>query len=339
MTIPPEDDFAAACRRIVADIGLGEEGSVTRVRLLTGGVSSDIAAVTVAGRTVCVKRALPRLKVAADWRAPVERNRAEYRWLAFAARAVPGCAPRPLGRSDRENGFAMAYLPPDAAANWKTQMLGGGSALPVAAAVGDTLGRLHALSAAPGFDACGFDNLGDFTDLRLDPYLREIGRVHRDLADAMAALCTAFATARPVLVHGDVSPKNILIAATGPVLLDAECATMGDGAFDVAFCLNHLLLKAVHQPALAADRLSGARDLWTAYRKHLHTEAPDAFEARVAAYLPALLLARVDGKSPVEYLDQVSRDAVRQTARALIARCPRDLETIVRTVAAAAGRS
>jgi len=326
------DDFEAACRRIIEDACLGSADGVMEIWPLTGGVSSDIAAVRIGTGTYCVKRALHKLKVAADWRAPIGRNAAEYHWLAFAGQAVPGSAPRTLGRSEQAHGFVMEFLPPEKAINWKTQLLGGGSALGTCDQVGKTLARLHAASTMPDFDAAPFDNLNDFDALRLDPYLRQIGRVHANFASAMEAMCVSFAEAPPVLVHGDISPKNILVAANGPVLVDAECATMGDGAFDVAFCLNHLLLKAVHQPELAQDRLEAARRLWSAYQPLITWEPAGALERRIAQLLPALLLARVDGKSPVEYLNEDNQHRVRAIAMPMIERPPDRLEQIIAAV-------
>ncbi len=118
------------------------------------------------------------------------------------------------------------------------------------------------------------------------------------------------------MVHGDVSPKNILLGPDGPVLLDAECAWFGDPAFDLAFCLNHLLLKSVRLPSHAAELLSAAHVPWSkAHPRHIDWESPETFEQRVAALLPALALARVDGTSPVEYLDAAQRQHVRTLAR------------------------
>ena len=94
---------------------------------------------------------------------------------------------------------------------------------------------------------------------------------------------------------------------------------MGDPCFDVAFCLNHLVLKAVHRPRHAPLLRASLAALWTAYAPQVSWEAPAALEARVAALLPALMLARVDGKSPVEYLDPAARQRVRDLAIPAIA--------------------
>jgi len=122
------------------------------------------------------------------------------------------------------------------------------------------------------------------------------------------------------LVHGDVSPKNILVGAEGPVLIDAECAWWGDPAFDIAFCLNHLLLKCLWTPRAASAFLESFEALSRAYLAGVDWETTAALEQRAAALLPGLFLARVDGKSPVEYLDdEADREKVRRVARALIA--------------------
>ena len=120
-------------------------------------------------------------------------------------------------------------------------------------------------------------------------------------------------------MHGDVSPKNILRGPDGPVFLDAECAWWGDPAFDVAFCLNHLLLKCLWTPSATSGFLACFDALAAAYLAGVAWEAPHALEARAARLLPGLFLARVDGKSPVEYITtEHDRNRVRRTARALL---------------------
>ncbi|MCH7958352.1 MAG: phosphotransferase, partial [Proteobacteria bacterium] len=156
--------------------------------------------------------------------------------------------------------------------------------------------------------------------IRLEPYLLAAGRAHPDRAEALGALAETTAGTRRALVHGDVSPKNILVGPEGPVFLDAECAWYGDPAFDLAFCLNHLLLKCLWTPRAARGFLACFDALAGAYRAGVDWEDREELEARTARLLPGLLLARVDGKSPVEYLTRRSDvDRVRRVARALLA--------------------
>lgn len=299
---------------------------------LTGGVSSDIWRVDLGdGRTLCVKRALAKLKVAADWQAPVSRNAHEWAWIRFAAGVLPDAVPQPLAQDEAAGLFAMSFLDPADHPVWKQQLLDGQVSVATAAAVGRTVGLLHQASARRGELARSFDTGASFHALRLEPYLQTTARRHPALAGRIEALVERTATTRLALVHGDVSPKNILVGPRGPVLLDAECAWYGDPAFDIAFCLNHLLLKRLPRPE-QRRALAAAFDAWVqAYFEAVRFEARAALEARAAALLPALFLARVDGKSPVEYLtDARDREAVRAAAVPLIERPVERLDDIAR---------
>ena len=131
------------------------------------------------------------------------------------------------------------------------------------------------------------------------------------------------------LVHGDVSPKNILLGSQGPVLLDAECATWSDPAFDLAFCLNHFLLKCLWTPSTRADFLDCFGVFAASYLAGVDWENPQALEARAARLLPGLFLARVDGKSPVEYItDDAQRKHVRRVASRFLLKPSSQLQDI-----------
>ena len=303
--MPPE--IIALLRRA----GLCGPAETPHAEALAGGVSSDIWRVDLAAGPVCVKRALPRLRVAQLWEAPVERNRYEYEWFRIAGAAAPGAAPRVIARE--EGAFVMEYL--DAARHpvWKALLREGRADAAFAAKVGSALARIHA--ATTGVAAL-FPTDAIFRAIRLEPYLLATGMRHPALRSRLDALARRTAQTKICLVHGDVSPKNILAGPRGPVFLDAECAWYGDPAFDLAFCLNHLLLKCLWVPQARSgflrcfDALSGA---------YLEGIGFDGVEARTASLLPALLLARVDGKSPVEYLtDDAQKNLVRGVARALL---------------------
>jgi hypothetical protein len=113
------------------------------------------------------------------------------------------------------------------------------------------------------------------------------------------------------------------------VFLDAECAWYGDPAFDLAFCLNHMLLKCLWTPRAAAGFLASFDALAESYLSRVAWEPRAEIEARAARLLPGLFLARVDGKSPVEYLtDTADKGRVRRVARPMIANAPRTLAAI-----------
>ena len=287
---------------------------------LTGGVSSDIWRIDLPTGAVCVKRALAKLRVVADWHAPVERNRYEARWMQRANAAVPDAAPQLLGLDAASGTLAMQYLSHNDYALWKTQLRDGDADPAFAAQVGQTLVRIHAATANDPTVPGDFPTDSIFYDIRLEPYIVATAHAHPDLADQLNALVATTQANKRALVHGDVSPKNILRGPYGPVFLDAECAWWGDPAFDLAFCLNHLLLKCIWTPSATAGFLACFDALAEAYRTHIAWEPPNALEARAAHLLPGLFLARVDGKSPVEYITtEADRNRVRRTARALLA--------------------
>lgn len=359
-TAPLPPAFAQALR----ELGLvhADEAAALRGEPLTGGVSSDIWRIATARGELCVKQALPKLRVAADWRAPIARNLYEARWMQVAAAAAPGSVPPLLGQHAALGVLVMRYLEPARHPLWKRQLSEGRVDVAFARAVGATLARIHAHAAAQPGLAAQFDTDAIFFDIRLEPYLLATAAKHPDLAPALRALVAQTQAHKVSLVHGDVSPKNILVGPAGsaaaqasgnattqvtgsvaaqaagavvsererdaparghqPVFLDAECAWWGDPAFDLAFCLNHLLLKCLWVPQQRAALRRAFDALAQGYLAGVSWEPAAALECRAAALLPGLMLARADGKSPVEYLRDDGREQVRRVAGALLRRPP-----------------
>jgi fructosamine-3-kinase len=314
---PPPAELLDALHRM----GLLPTGAHATGERLTGGVSSDIWRIDLPAGPICVKRALAKLRVAADWHAPVERNRYEARWMLRANAAVQGAAPKLLGLDEAGGTLAMQFLPPGDHPLWKARLHAGDADPAFAAQVAASLARIHAATAATPVTAADFPTDRIFYDIRLEPYLVATARAHPDLAPRLNELVATTQANRRALVHGDVSSKNILRGPHGPVFLDAECAWWGDPAFDLAFCLNHLLLKCLWTPSASAGFLACYDALADTYRAHVAWEPPDALESRTARLLPGLFLARVDGKSPVEYITaEADKNRVRRTARALLIR-------------------
>jgi aminoglycoside phosphotransferase (APT) family kinase protein len=296
---------------------------------LTGGVSSDVWRVDLPGRTLCVKGALAQLKVEQEWLAPTSRNWTEYEWLQSAGAIAPGQVPQVFAYDEQAGLFAMEYLPPGHFPVWKTRLMAGHIDPEDAHAVGDLISRLHAASATTRSTAHTFDTDDNFDALRIGPYFRVTARANPDLKDRIEVLAATTAGTHLAVVHGDVSPKNILLGPHGPVLLDAECAWYGDPAFDLAFCLNHLLLKAVIRPDHTAELHQSAGRLVDGYLGHVDWEPAAELRTRVAALLPLLALARVDGASPVEYLTAPQRATVRGLARARLSGGTSSIEALV----------
>jgi aminoglycoside phosphotransferase (APT) family kinase protein len=316
--------LSPAILQLLRHAGLAARDERPHAEALTGGVSSEIWRVDLAGGPVCVKRALPRLRVAQIWEAPVARNRFEFEWFRIAGSAAPGAAPKALAQD--EGAFVMEYLEPSRHPVWKDLLRQGHADAAFAARVGRTLAAIHVATAGRDEVARLFPTDDIFYAIRLEPYLVATAAKHPDLKDILLRLVQTTGKTRVCLVHGDVSPKNILAGPRGPVFLDAECAWYGDPAFDLAFCLNHLLLKCLWVPQAKGALLQSFSALSRAY---LDAVAFEGVEARSASLLPALLLARVDGKSPVEYLLEPSqKEHVRRFARPFLKEFPSRLSDI-----------
>jgi len=259
-----------------------------------------------------LKQALPRLRVAADWRADPARSETEARALRLAGEVLGAEVVPAVRLLDREAHVVAMDAAPPQMQNLKALLLRGVVPREALARAGALLGRLQAATRDDPAAAAAFADLTAFRQLRLDAYHGEVARRHPHLATLVARQAEALTARRVCLVHGDWSPKNLLVGFGDRVLaLDFEVAHHGARAFDPAFFLNHLLLKAVHLPGQAARLADGAAAFWDAYVSTSGWGDPEALETEVVGQLGVLLLARVDGKSPVEYLTEPERDRVR----------------------------
>jgi 5-methylthioribose kinase len=326
------EDFSEVALAL-SQMGLLGDDEQFAIARLSGGVSCDVLRIELKRRPpVVVKRALPKLRVAADWRAPPERAATEVAWIRLVAGIDPRWVPHILGEDRDRHLFAMEFLPPDKYPVWKAELAAGRIDLDFARSVGAALSRIHGATAGKADIAAAFANDSLFLALRLDPYLLFTAERHPVLGPAIRSEAQRIAAARIALMQGDISPKNILCGPDGPVFLDAETACYGDPAFDLAFCLNHFLLKSVWHPEWTDDYARAFAAMKDAYLAGVAWEPPQAIDARTARLLPMLFLARVDGKSPVEYLtDEGDKAFVRAAAIQMIVEPPYNLELLAQT--------
>ena len=297
----------------LVSLGLCKANAPIKAWPLEGGVSSDIWKFELEGKTYCVKRALSRLKVKAHWEAPLSRNTHEANWLRFVYQLDGRYAPQCLANDPERGMLLMPFLPDACYQLWKSMLFDARCTPESARAVGYRLAHIHAASASNKDILGDFDHPELFRALRLEPYLIATAAKHSDLSDYFMAVCERTAGSTQCLIHGDISPKNIMIGSDGPLFLDAECACLGDPAFDIAFCLNHLLLKRFAAPRHLDLYRSSFITLIEGYQQALDAwggwEDWNGLEWRIASLLPALALARIDGKSPVEYFQLESQKA------------------------------
>lgn len=289
-------DFRAIARALALD---PDRLVVSR---LTGGVSSDIYLLEEHGRRFVAKQSVAKLRVAADW--PVARERI-WREVDALRQLAPFCAVPQVLYEDRDAFlYVMTAAPPDAQP-WKARLLRGEADPHVARRIGEIQAAMLQQS--------GFEDMAFFEELRIDPYYTYTAQRYPDLAWAFRRASQACRDDRWGLVHGDWSPKNIMVDDAGHALaLDFECVHHGDPAYDAAFLLNHLVLKTFYRPASAAAYQACAE-------AYLAPLSRIAF-SRIMVHLPVLMLARLDGKSPVEYLRDPA--PVRDCARRFLAAPP-----------------
>ncbi|WP_373517851.1 phosphotransferase family protein [Pricia sp.] len=277
---------------------------------LSGGVSSELFLLDDGVNRFVLKRALPKLKVKADWFADVKRNQIEQRYLKYVSVFLPEAVPNILYSNEEHHFFCMEMLE-NGLTNWKGQMLEGKIHSAYAKAAGKILGVIHNKSGGDRAVEDQFDTLANFQELRIEPYLIHTGEQHPALALYFNREVERLATVKQCLVHGDFSPKNILVSPERLVILDCEAAWYGDPVFDVAFLLNHFMLKALYLPQKADEFVNLSSTAFEAYRIHAKNLVDASFEKRLVKLLLLLMLARVDGKSPVEYFNATQKQKVR----------------------------
>nr|MBA3847108.1 phosphotransferase [Planctomycetota bacterium] len=237
-----------------------------RIETLSGGVSNRTVLVERQAEAWVLKQALGRLRVAAEWHCSPERVHREALGLRWLERLAPAGSITPLLFEDREHHVLAMRAVPRPHVNLKDALMAGEFDDAQLPALGDLLGAIHRASRAAGpAELAEFADRTFFVELRLEPYYRSTAASVPASAPFLAELERALAAAPPVLVHGDFSPKNVLVRSGRLVLLDHEVIHLGDGAFDVGFALAHLISKAHHLPALRQRFARGARAFWTAY--------------------------------------------------------------------------
>lgn len=294
--------------------------------MLTGGVSSDIRIVHAPDGSYVVKRALGKLKVKADWFSDPARSSIEVSGLRALARLLgQSHAPRVLWTDAPAHRFAMELIEPRFE-NWKVRLLRGEVDISTARAAGRLLGLLHTRSANADEVRREFANIEWFIELRIRPFFERVAQKNPPLAAAITRTVEHIHQSRCALVHGDYSPKNLLVDGDEIVILDCEVAHWGDPRFDIAFCIAHLLLKSFRHGAPTAVLLDAA----TAFLREYRQAGPPVLDEHLLRQTGCLLLARLEGDSPVEYLHELDTGMVKRFATELLMNPSTDVEPRIR---------
>jgi 5-methylthioribose kinase len=304
-------------------------GETANARQLTGGVSNAVIHVARSdGDDLVLKQVREQLSVAEPWFCSVDRIWREVEVLRNCENLIHGSTtdvpfkvevPRLLFEDRQNYLYAMSAAPTEHIV-WKDELLAGTARKEIARSCGTLLGTLHANSWHDDSLARQLDDRQFFDDLRLDPYYRQIARVHESLAPAIERLIDSVCGNRHCLVHGDFSPKNLLVGGNCLMLIDFEVGHYGDPAFDLGFFLSHLTLKAYYHAPMDGPFFNLIDSFWDGYcaemKGVLSSNELDAVVQRGILNFAGCALARLDGKSRIDYLcDRARRDAMRELCR------------------------
>jgi len=316
----PANDSGESSTRLddaLKNMGLLAGGDHARITPVGNGSTSEICRVVLGWGTLCVKRALPKLKSESDVALPIERSRFEAEWLRLVRAIVGEAVPEVLGQW--HGLFAMEYLEPERHRNWATLLKTGDINPSTAAETARMLGRIHAATANNFAVAQRFSTDRIFHATRIKPLLLATAQAQPAVATRLRQLATNTERTRLALVHGDFSPGNLLIGPKAPVLLDAECAWYGDPAFDLALFLSHLLVDCVLQPQWREDYLTCYSAFCASYAQRVTWEMPEQTDERAALLLPALALSHVCGRTPAVGPDREGeRNRIAHLAQGLV---------------------
>ncbi|MDX2038838.1 MAG: phosphotransferase [Isosphaeraceae bacterium] len=281
------------------------------------GVSNVVLRVeVVAGPVLVVKQVRERLRVAVEWTSRLDRIWIETAALRLLGEILePGAVPRVLFE-DREHFVYAMSAAPDRSRVWKEMLLEGDQDAELSERAGALLAQMHRrsldrpeLTVGPLVDRQVFDQL------RIDPFYRTLSKRRPEWTDPLQELIDSLEhPSTTSFVHADFSPKNLLIAPDRSItVVDFETAHAGDPSFDVGFFLSHLFLKARRTGRTDPKGHELVLRAWQGYATTRGAVDVD-FERRAARHLAACSLARIEGKSPVDYLVDEAKQRLLKSA-------------------------
>lgn len=298
---------------------------------LAGGVSNrTVLLVRPSGEAWVLKQALAKLRVKVEWFSDPRRIEREATGMQrLAELAPPGTIPKLVFIHPEHHLLAMEAVP-QPHENWKTVLLRDGPKLDHVAQLARLLGQVHRRAWERRETLAGeFDDRSFFQSLRVEPYYLYAAQQAHAARNFLHDLVNETRRTRYTLVHGDYSPKNILIHNNRLVLLDHEVIHYGDGAFDLGFSLAHLLSKAHHLRDRRSHFVEAVRHYWREYLGAIgNVPWRENLEPRAVRHALGCLLARCIGRSPLEYLSEEERQAQARAVIELISEPPPTIEQL-----------
>jgi 5-methylthioribose kinase len=321
-----------ALQDYLAQHGYAKPGETIVLQALPGGVSNRTVKVQWAhGRSWVIKQSLSKLRVNADWFSSPDRIQVEAKALRWLNRSAPSGTTPQFVFEDSDNHLMAMEAIAEGHSNWKAMLLSGRIVPDYFEQFGLLLGTIHRHSSESSREVSKeFANTTYFESLRLEPYYLYAAHNIPEASGFLNDLARETLQHKDSLVHGDFSPKNTLVYQDKLILLDYEVVHFGDPAFDVGFALTHFLSKAHHLPEVRGLLASAAELFWQTYSEEIeHLNWARPVEARVVRHTLGCLLARVAGKSPLEYLTPSERERQLGVVLALIARPPTTVPALI----------
>ena len=278
---------------------------IIQYKKLTGGVSSEVYHVKTNKNNYCIKRSLKRLLVKKKWIANTNRIKFEYLWLKHCQNILKRNIPNTYEFNNKKKYIVMEYLKTSQYKTLKQLYFNKIININTIRSISKHLYKIHSNSSNYKTKKTFEGNYKNFYDLRLDPYFNEVGRVYPKYKGYIKKINENYIKHSNTLVHGDFSPKNILVGKNKIIYLDAECCNFGDPVFDLVFFTNHLLIKSIFFKDKSQEFIKLYISFYKEYLSNLSTKNFNSYIDRIIKMTPIMLLSRVDGKSPVEYINKV----------------------------------
>jgi thiamine kinase-like enzyme len=277
------------------------ESEPVEIETLSGGVSGDVVRVSMKGKSLVIKQALEKLKVKADWFSDPRRISTEINCLEVYHQLIAEHVPE-LYFHDEENHLYGMEAAPIGSEMWKVHLLQGRIDLNIAQKAVRALAQVHDQTANDVKAKERFKDKTIFYELRIEPYFETTMNKHVSLRKYYEGATDILMEEKSALVHGDFSPKNILVHGNKILIIDFEVAHFGAPSFDIAFFINHFMLKAVKNKQWSEAYLNAIKFMIAEYKRHCARLDWKELEEQSVPMLACLFLARVDGKSPAEYI-------------------------------------
>jgi 5-methylthioribose kinase len=272
------------------------------VEVLTGGVSNIVLAVQTQSKDLVLKQALAELKVATKWKADQRRAIVEAHAIETFHALSPDQVPA-LVDYDPEVFTLVLERVSHSATVWKSDLLDGVIYPEIGAKLGHTLATWHNFGRSSEVARKKFSEDLLFEQLRITPFYGTVAGKNPQLSPKIMSLVNELKSEKTTLVHGDFSPKNIMIGQERDVyILDFEVTHTGNPVFDLAFLTAHLLCKYFREedPGKRESLRQTAHDFLKAY----DAQSEIAHAPSLAWHTALIALARVEGTSLVNYLDE-----------------------------------